>query len=109
LHAGLDVQIGFLHALHRDRESLSLDLIEPARAELDSWVYDLLTTRQLLQPAMFSHNEDGAVRLTQEGRRLFYPAWYQEGFRRALRPMRSLLAGILDSLRRYLHTDLLFG
>jgi len=102
LHAGLDVQLGFLHALHRDRESLSLDLIEPARAELDGWVYALLTQRALLKPMMFSNCDDGAVRLTLEGRRLFYPAWYREGFRIALRPMRRLLARILESLRHTL-------
>ena len=34
LHAGLDVQLGFLHALHRDRDSLALDLIEPAEPKL---------------------------------------------------------------------------
>jgi CRISPR-associated protein Cas1 len=105
LQAGLDVQVGFLHALHRDRESLSLDLLEPARAELDNWVNTLLMQRRLIQPSMFSFCEDGAVRLNQEGRRLFYPAWYREGFRLALRPMRQLLAGILESLRRSLRSD----
>ncbi|WP_295457061.1 CRISPR-associated endonuclease Cas1 [uncultured Thiodictyon sp.] len=109
LHAGLDVQIGFLHALHRDRESLSLDLIEPARAELDDWVHGLLTDRGLLKPAMFSHCDDGAVRLTKEGRGLFYPAWYREGFRIARRPMRRLLAAMLDSLRSCLHSDPAFA
>ncbi|MCC6135183.1 MAG: CRISPR-associated endonuclease Cas1 [Candidatus Contendobacter sp.] len=103
LHAGLDVQIGFLHALHRDRESLALDLIEPARAVLDDWVHDLLTARRLLQPTMFSRCDDGAVRLTQEGRKLFYPAWFRDGFRQAQQPMRQVLAKILDCLRRDLH------
>lgn len=103
LQAGLDVQIGFLHALHRDRESLALDLIEPARAVIDDWVYVLLTAHKLLKPAMFSHCGDGAVRLTREGRQLFYPAWFREGLHRSLQPMRRLLARVLDRLRRALH------
>lgn len=105
LHAGLDVQIGFLHALHRDRETLALDLIEPARAALDDWVHDLLAVRRQLKPAMFARGDDGAVRLTREGRQLFYPAWFRDGFHQAQQPMRHLLAGILDSLRRSLHSD----
>ncbi len=99
LHAGLDVQIGFLHALHRDRESLSLDLLEPARAELDGWVHALLVQRRMLKPEMFARSEDGSVRLSKEGRSLFYPAWYREGYRIALRPMRRLLASVLTRLR----------
>ena len=100
LHAGLDVQIGFLHGLQRDRESLALDLLEPARAALDEWVHGLLTQGALRDPDLFAQGEDGGVRLTLEGRRLFYPAWFQEGFRVALRPMRRLLAGVLECLRR---------
>lgn len=99
LRSGLDVQVGFLHAMHRDRESLALDLVEPARAELDAWVLELLAERQLIAPAMFSTTGDGAVHLTHEGRALFYPAWYREGFRIAQRPMRGLLAAVLSSLR----------
>ena len=100
LHAGLDVQIGFLHALQRDRESLALDLLEPARAALDEWVHGLLTEGPLQDPALFTHAPDGGVWLTLEGRRLFYPVWFREGFRVALRPMRRLLAGVLECLRR---------
>jgi len=105
LRAGLDVQIGFLHALHRDRESLALDLIEPARPELDGWVHALLTQRRLLKPDLFTRAEDGAVWLTKEGRSLFYPVWFREGCRIALKPMRRLLAGVLTCLRRSLSSE----
>lgn len=101
LHAGLDVQIGFLHGMHRDRQSLVLDLIEPARAELDEWVFKLLSEQCLITPEMFSSTEDGCVRMTKKGRALFYPAWYREGYRHALAPMRQLLAGMLTDLRQY--------
>lgn len=99
LHAGLDVQVGFLHGIHRDRPSLALDLIEPARAPLDDWVYDLLTGQRLITPTMFSRREDGSVWLSKEGRTAFYPAWFREGCRIALSPMRRLLAGMLAVLR----------
>lgn len=102
LQAGLDVQLGFLHALHRDRDSLALDLIEPARAELDAWVHDLLVSRQLLRPALFAPAADGALWLTKEGRSLFYPAWFREGHRITLPPMRRLLAQMLGGLRQML-------
>ena len=99
LHAGLDVQVGFLHGIHRDRPSLALDLIEPARAELDAWIFSLLRQSRVIKPAMFSQREDGSVWLTKEGRAQFYPAWYREGFRIALKPMRQLMAGMLAALR----------
>ncbi|SFQ11369.1 CRISP-associated protein Cas1 [Nitrosomonas cryotolerans] len=101
LQAGLDVQVGFLHGIHRDRQSLALDLIEPARAELDEWVKKLLIEQQTIKPAMFSHSADGSVWLTKEGRGLFYPDWYREGYRVALHPMRMLLANMLSDLRHY--------
>jgi CRISPR-associated protein Cas1 len=101
LHVGLDVQVGFLHALHGGRHSLALDLIEPARPCIDAWVHALLAERQLLKPEMFSRQTAGAVRLTKDGRALFYPAWFREGHVAALRPMRGLLATILTCLRRH--------
>ena len=100
LRSGLDVQLGFLHALHRERESLALDLLEPARSALDDWGHGLLAHQGPLATTHFSRLEDGGVRLTQEGRALFYPLWFREGFRVALRPMRRLLAGVLETLRR---------
>lgn len=99
LQAGLDVQLGFLHAPHPDRESLALDLIEPARAVLDDWIHGLLVRRGLLKPARFTSGEQDGVRLDAEGRALFYGAWFREGHRLALKPMRGLLARLLDALR----------
>ncbi|EGV32677.1 CRISPR-associated protein Cas1 [Thiorhodococcus drewsii AZ1] len=109
LRAGLDVQIGFLHAIQRDRESLALDLLEPARAELDAWVHGLLARPARIEPAMFTQGQDGSVTLTKEGRGLFYPAWYRDGYRIALQPMRQLLAGMLDGLRRARCSDDVVG
>lgn len=99
LRAGLDNQVGFLHGLHRDRKSLSLDLLEPARSGIDGWVHTLLVGQQCLKPKMFNWSRDGAVRLNKEGRMLFYSAWYRDGWRIAARPMRRLLADVLARLR----------
>jgi len=99
LHAGLDVQLGFLHGLQRDRQSLALDLLEPARSAVDGWVHELLAGTGAITPAMFAPTLDGAMRLTAEGRAAFYPLWFAEGHRRVLRPMRDLLARLLARLR----------
>jgi CRISP-associated protein Cas1 len=100
LRSGLDVQIGFLHGIHRDRQSLALDLLEPARPVLDDWVHELLVRRRVIAPGMFARSEHGPSWLTKEGRAAFYPLWFQEGYRVALPPMRSLLARLLAALRR---------
>ena len=100
LRAGLDVELGFLHAPHHGLLSLTFDLIEPARAHIDRWVHGLLADQCLLTADMFSRPDGGPVTLTKEGRSLFYPAWYRDGYRAALAPMRSLLAGLLTGLRR---------
>jgi|GEM_PF-1802884 len=99
LRAGLDVQVGFLHSLDRDRQSLALDLIEPARAPLDAWVHELLAQRCSIRPNMFTGSERGPVWLTKEGRSAFYPMWFRDGYRIALGSMRPLLARILTALR----------
>lgn len=99
LQAGLDVQLGFLHGLQRDRDSLVLDLIEPARAAIDGWVADLLQRRQLLSAAMFSESDAEGVRLSQEGRAVFYPAWFAEGCLQVSAPMRRLLATMVTLMR----------
>lgn len=59
----------------------------------------LRAQRELLAPALFATGAEGAVRLTPEGRALFYPLWFREGWRTARRPMRDLLAGLLAPLR----------
>jgi CRISPR-associated protein Cas1 len=100
LRAGLDVQLGFLHSLHRDRQSLALDLLEPARAAIDNWVHEILVQRAAIVPAMFTATARGPTWLTKEGRAAFYPLWFREGYRIVMPPMRSLLAGALVQLRR---------
>lgn len=98
IKAGFDLQLGFLHALQPDRESLALDLIEPARAVIDDWVHDLLVRQALFKPSQFTTSPQAGVRLDAEGRSAFYAAWYREGQRLAVKPMRRLLANLLEAL-----------
>lgn len=100
LRCGLDVQLGFLHEMHRDRESLALDLVEPARAVVDEWVLELLQRRRQLPSARFRATAEGGMVLTQEGRADFYPRWFSEGRPRALEAIRSLAAEVVTQLRR---------
>lgn len=99
LAQGLDVQLGFLHGPQRQRLSLAHDLVEPARAALDHWVWELLVQRRVLTPDLFSEEDGGAVLLTKAGRALFYPLWFSEGWLRARDPIRRLLARLLTNLR----------
>ena len=55
-----------------------------------------------MRPGLFAPAADGAMWLTKEGRSLFYPAWFREGHRITLPPMRRLLAQILGVLRQML-------
>ena len=89
-----------MHSLHRDRQSLALDLLEPARAAIDNWVHEILVHRGTITPAMFTTTARGPTWLTKEGRAAFYPLWFRDGYRIVLPPMRSLLAGLLMQLRR---------
>ena len=98
VEAGLDAQLGFLHALHPDRDSLALDLLEPARAVLDDWVHGLLVSQARLRPTQFVNSSTGGVRLASEGSSVFYAAWYGEGHRLARKPMQRLLTHLLQTL-----------
>lgn len=96
---GLDLQIGFLHSLHRNRPSLVLDLIEPARAVIDEWLIDVLCRRAEITPERFVDNDADGCKLDKEGRRTFLRLWFAQGQLLALRPVRSLLARLLATLR----------
>lgn len=71
--AGLDPYIGFLHAPAFGRESLSSDLVEPLRADVDAWAMALFNKQELRAEA-FSNKADGCF-LGKAGREKFYRAW----------------------------------
>jgi len=71
--SGLDPALGFLHEMAPARDALSLDLMEPLRANVDQFVLSLLD--QILTPDDFTSIDNEGCRLRKETRSLFYSAW----------------------------------
>lgn len=72
---GLDPYAGFLHRDRPGRQSLALDLMEELRAVVaDRFVLTLINTRQMKEDC-FLQKEDGAVLITEEGRKAILTAW----------------------------------
>jgi len=59
---GLDPGLGLIHTDLRGRQSLALDLIEPVRPDVDTFVLDLLA-RRTFKKADFNETSDGHCRL----------------------------------------------
>ncbi len=72
---GLDPYVGFMHTDRPGRCSLALDLVEEFRAILcDRFVLTMIN-KKVLQAKDFRKREDGAVHLTDDGKRTFLTAW----------------------------------
>lgn len=80
--AGLDPQIGFLHAVRPGRAALALDLMEEFRPMMDRLALTLIN-REQLKERDFSEREGGAVMLEKGGRKTVLVA-YQERKQEAL-------------------------
>ncbi|MCH4170907.1 MAG: type I-C CRISPR-associated endonuclease Cas1c [Lactobacillus sp.] len=73
--AGLDTYVGFLHQDRPGRTSLGLDLMEELRSVYaDRFVLKMINKRMLLKKS-FKIQENKAVSLTDEGRKIFISAW----------------------------------
>lgn len=75
---GIDAYIGFLHKDRPGRASLALDLEEELRAPLADRLVLTLINNRVIQDKHFDHQEDGAVLLSEEGRRVFLRAWQEK-------------------------------
>lgn len=76
--AGLDPYIGFIHTLRPGRTSLALDLMEELRSVIaDRFVLSGINNRTV-NANMFRHEENGAVMLTDDGRRAFLKQWQEK-------------------------------
>lgn len=75
--AGLDPQLGFLHAVRPGRAALALDLQEEFRAVLCDRLALTLINRGQLAEADFEPREGGAVLLGDKGRRKVVAAWQE--------------------------------
>lgn len=72
---GLDPYVGFMHTDRPGRRSLALDLVEEFRALMcDRFVLTLINKRTI-SAKDFEQREDGAVLLTDNGRRTFLSSW----------------------------------
>ncbi|MBS0545581.1 MAG: type I-C CRISPR-associated endonuclease Cas1 [Proteobacteria bacterium] len=74
--AGLDPQIGFLHALRPGRAALALDLMEEFRAIADRVALTLVNRGQL-NASHFVEREGGAVSLEGDARKAVVIAWQE--------------------------------
>jgi CRISPR-associated protein Cas1 len=68
--AGLDPYVGFYHDLQHGRESLACDFVEPERATVEAWVWQMFRDR-VLRPEHF-HFHGGRCLIGKAGRRAFY-------------------------------------
>ena len=75
--AGLDPQIGFLHAVRPGRPALALDLMEEFRPLLADRVAFALVNRRQITGADFADRPGGAVELNEAGRRKVLAAYQQ--------------------------------
>lgn len=72
---GLDPYVGFMHTDRPGRRSLALDLVEEFRAIMcDRFVVSLINKR-IIANKDFDVREDGAVLLSEDGRKLFLTHW----------------------------------
>ncbi|KZS47150.1 subtype I-C CRISPR-associated endonuclease Cas1 [Paenibacillus glucanolyticus] len=72
---GLDAYVGFLHRDRPGRASLALDLMEELRGVYaDKFVLSLIN-KKVINKEDFLRKENGAVIMTDEGRKKFLTAW----------------------------------
>ena len=75
--AGLDSQLGFLHAVRPGRAALALDLQEEFRSILADRLALTLINRGQITATDFDEREGGAVMLNDKGRRAVVTAWQE--------------------------------
>ncbi|MCC7101256.1 MAG: CRISPR-associated endonuclease Cas1 [Rubrivivax sp.] len=94
--AGVDPLLGYYHRPSFGRESMASDLIEPLRAQVDGWVWQL--TRERTLRADHFGDDRGACLLGKAGRSIFYAQWALAS-RPWRRWLRRVAAGIARDLR----------
>ncbi len=75
--AGLDAQLGFLHAVRPGRAALALDLQEEFRSAIADRLALTLINRGQINADDFDEREGGAVMLNDKGRRIVVTAWQE--------------------------------
>ena len=83
---GLDPYVGFMHTDRPGRRSLALDMVEEFRSVLcDRFVLTAINKR-IVNNGDFIKREDGAVILTEDGRKSFFGAWQKRKYEELKHP-----------------------
>ena len=69
---GLDPYVGFMHTIRPGRKSLALDLVEELRSLFADRFVIKLINKKLILSKHFIEQEDGAVLLNDEGKKIFF-------------------------------------
>lgn len=85
--AGLDAQLGFLHAVRPGRAALALDLQEEFRSVVSDRLALTLINRGQVTPSDFEQREGGAVMLNDKGRRAVVTAWQERKQEEIIHPL----------------------
>jgi CRISPR-associated endonuclease cas1, DVULG subtype len=72
---GLDLYVGFMHTDRPGRASLALDIVEELRSVFADRFVITLINKKMINKNDFLKREDGAVLLTDSGRKTFIDAW----------------------------------
>lgn len=72
---GLDPYVGFMHTDRPGRCSLALDLVEEFRAWMCDRFVLMLINKKIVSAKDFQQQEDGAVYLTEDGRKVVLNHW----------------------------------
>lgn len=72
---GLDPYVGFLHRPRPGRKSLALDLMEELRTVFADRFVLTCINQKIITAKHFQKQENGAVWLTDEGRKIFFKNW----------------------------------
>lgn len=86
--AGLDPQIGFLHALRPGRAALALDLMEELRPLADRLALSLINRNQI-ETAGFAERDGGAVMLEGDARKTVVVAYQERKQETLMHPLLS--------------------
>jgi CRISPR-associated protein Cas1 len=74
---GLDPNLSFIHQVGYGRQSLIYDLKELNRHQLDLFCFRLLSNNILMADHFVTSDSTGAVRLNEEGKRIYYQQWFR--------------------------------
>lgn len=90
---GLDPYVGFMHTDRPGRKSLALDLVEEFRALMYERFVLSLINKRLITANDFINREDGAVMLTENGRKNFIGSWQKRKYDEIKHPLRFYYLG----------------